>query len=110
MMVYKQPYPTIKSRKPLRQWPCEIPIDGKPARMQKIVQDYSTKLQESSYPKLLLYGTPGGLITGKGVQWCEKHLKNLKKVELGKGLHYLQEDHPHKIGDAIAGWLQQSWK
>lgn len=105
MTVYNRPYSTIESRKPVRQWPCEIPIDGKPARMQKIVHDYSTKLKESTYPKLLLYAVPGGLITNRGVQWCEEHLKNLTTVELGTGLHYLQEDHPHKIGHAIAEWL-----
>ena len=26
---YKKPYPTVRSRKPVRQWPREIPINGK---------------------------------------------------------------------------------
>jgi len=106
--IYNEPYPTIASRKPIRQWPCEIPIDGKPDRMFKVVSNYSKKLQESEYPKLLLYGDPGGLITEKGVEWCKKNLKNLTTVGVGPGLHYLQEDHPDKIGKAIAEWIWDS--
>ncbi len=103
--TYNQPYPTIASRRPIRQWPREIPINGHPVRMQKIIAEYSQKMQESLYPKLLLYANPGGLITAEGVKWCQKHLKNLNTVELGTGLHYVQEDHPEKIGKAIANWM-----
>jgi hypothetical protein len=31
-----------------------------------------------------------------------KNLKRLKAVYVGDGIHYLQEDHPHEIGAAIA--------
>ncbi len=105
MDVYKAPYPSIRSRKPLRVWPCEIPIDGKPERMHKLVSNFSQKLQESEYPKLLLYAKPGGLITAPAVEWCKNHLKNLTAIYIGDGIHYIQEDHPDKIGDALSEWL-----
>jgi len=105
MAYYKMPYKTVRSRLPVRVWPCEIPIDGKPARMEKIIADYSRKLQESQYPKLLLYARPGGIITKRGVEWCRENLQNLETVEIGKGLHFIQEDEPDNIGRAIAKWL-----
>jgi haloalkane dehalogenase len=105
MEAYKTPFPTIASRKPLREFPREIPIDGKPARMQKIVSEYGQKIQKSTYPKLLLYANPGGLVTAREVEWCKTHLKNLTTVDLGPGIHFVQEDHPHEIGKAVAEWL-----
>ena len=104
--IYQEPYQTIASRKPLRQWPCEIPIDGKPADMHELISAYSQKLQESDLPKLLFYATPGGIITPAVLDWCKQNFKNLKTVDIGAGIHYLQEDNPHKIGEELAKWLQ----
>ena len=42
---YKAPFKTIKSRKPVRQWPCEIPIDGQPSDVYELMINYSQKLQ-----------------------------------------------------------------
>jgi haloalkane dehalogenase len=104
MAHYAAPYKTVKSRKPVRQWPCEIPIDGEPADVYKTISDYNQKLQESGLPKLLFFAAPGGIIQAETVGWCREHLKNLKTVNIGDGLHYLQEDHPHKIGEELAKW------
>ncbi len=101
---YASPYKTIKSRKPIRQWPLEIPIDGKPADMLETIADYSEKLQNSVLPKLLFYASPGGIIDAKGLRWCEENLKNLKTIDIGEGIHYLQEDNPHLIGEELAKW------
>ncbi len=105
MQKYREPYPTIKSRKPLRQWPLEIPINGKPERMGKIVAEYSNWLQNTTLPKLLFYARPGAIMTKKVVEWCTSHMHNLEAIDVGKGVHYLQEDHPHLIGKEIVKWL-----
>ncbi len=104
--INQAPYKTIASRKPLRQWPCEIPIDGKPADMHELISAYSQKLQESDLPKLLFYATPGGIITSQVLDWCKQNFKNLLAVDIGAGIHYLQEDNPHKIGEELAKWVQ----
>ncbi len=33
-----------------------------------------------------------------------KNLKNLKVVDIGPGIHFVQGDNPHLIGTEIAGW------
>ena len=103
---YGSPYPTIASRKPVRQWPCEIPIDGTPADVHQAVEEYNRKLQESDLPKILFHATPGGIIGAETVQWCKDNLKNLRCVDIGKGIHFVQEDNPSLIGEELAKWYQ----
>ena len=103
---YGGPYKTVGSRKPIRQWPCEIPIEGRPADVYEVISNYSQKLQESVVPKLLFFATPGGIIDSKTVDWCRQNLKNLKVVDIGDGIHFIQEDNPHLIGEELAKWFQ----
>ena len=106
MKNYTAPYKTVLSRKPVRQWPSEIPIDGKPADVHRMMMEYHQKLQESDLPKLLFYAEPGGIIDSKTVKWCKQNLKNLTSIDIGKGIHYLQEDNPHLIGEELAKWYK----
>jgi haloalkane dehalogenase len=106
MSVYLEPYKTISSRKPVRVWPTEIPIDGTPSDLHDLISDYNHKLQNSDLPKLLFHADPGGIITPEVVEWCKQHLKNLTTVDIGAGIHYIQEDNPHKIGAELSKWYK----
>lgn len=106
MAHYAAPFKTIASRKPVRQWPCEIPIAGKPTDVHQAISDYNQKLQASEIPKLLFYANPGGTVNQKTLAWCQESLKNLKSVNIGQGIHYLQEDQPHLIGAELATWFK----
>ena len=101
---YKAPFSTVASRKPVRQWPCEIPLNGQPAEMVELVSAYSLKLQDSALPKLLIYAQPGAVLNAAAVDWCRRNLQNLQTVDVGEGLHYLPEDHPQLIGAELAKW------
>ncbi len=103
---YREPYPTRESRKPLWRWPNEIPIEGQPPDVHEAVQGYSEWLGESQVPKLLLWAQPGAILRNL-VPWCRENIANLKTVEVGAGVHFLQEDDPHGIGEAIAAWMRQ---
>ncbi|MCB0208711.1 MAG: haloalkane dehalogenase [Anaerolineae bacterium] len=103
---YRAPFTDPASRKPVWRWPNEIPIAGKPADVTAAVNAYNQKFQQSDLPKLLFYATPGGIMTAPVVEWCRQHLKNLETVDLGQGIHYLQEDHPDQIGTVLAEWYQ----
>lgn len=56
--------------------------------------------------KILFHDTPGILIPPEMVEWCEAYLPNLKTVDIGPGLHCLQEDNPHLIGTELAACYQ----
>jgi haloalkane dehalogenase len=103
---YREPFRSLKDRKPLLQWPNEIPIYGQPKDVFEIVQNYNQKLQESELPKLLFYAEPGGIVTNNMVEWCRQNLKNLQTVNIGLGIHYLQEDNTHVIGSKLAKWYK----
>ena len=102
MNYYRSPFLEPANRRPVWQWPNEIPIGGQPPDVAEAVDNYSGKLQQSELPKLLFYATPGALLPQLVVDWCQQNLKNLSSVNIGQGLHYLQEDNPHLIGSEIA--------
>ena len=106
MNRYREPYQELASRKPVWQWPNELPIEGEPRDVVKAVVSYNQKLQQSGLPKLLFYAAPGVLIPGLMVEWCKANLKNLRTVDIGRGIHFLQEDNPHLIGSEIANWYK----
>jgi haloalkane dehalogenase len=106
MSVYREPFADPADRKPVWRWPNELPIAGEPADVVQAVNEYSAKLQQSELPKILFHGTPGVLIPPEMVEWCGANLPNLKIVDIGPGIHYLQEDNPHLIGTELGVWYQ----
>jgi haloalkane dehalogenase len=105
--VYHAPYLEPAAREPVRVWPTEIPIDGKPADVQAIVVAYARWLERTPIPKLLVTASPGMIITAAEVARIqERHLPNLEVVNVGEGLHYVQEDQPDAIGRAVADWYE----
>ncbi len=101
---YRAPYLDPPSRKPLWRWPNEVPIAGEPAVVVAMVEEYNRKLQQSRLPKLLFSASPGGIIDAQAVAWCQQNLPNLQVVDIGAGIHFVQEDNPHLIGTELAKW------
>lgn len=119
---YNAPYLDPATRTPLWRWPQELPIEGDPADVTAIVEEYSDWLQQSELPKLLLHAVlpedvrpvpMSGIIDASitnakkhpAVAWCATHLKNTTAVNIGIGIHYVQEDNPHQIGRALQSWI-----
>jgi haloalkane dehalogenase len=107
MAVYRAPFQTRESRRPTWRFPNELPIEGKPADVYSTIERAHRALAESSYPKLLIVGDPGALISPTFAANFARGLKNCKVVQLSSGLHYLQEDHPEVIGTKIREWLEE---
>jgi haloalkane dehalogenase len=103
---YLEPFKNLSDRKPLWIFPNEIPIEGKPADVDEMVSAYNIWLQGTDIKKLLFHAHPGGIITSESVKWCRDNLKNLEIVDIGPGIHYLQEDNPHLIGEELARWYK----
>jgi haloalkane dehalogenase len=107
MAAYRAPYPTPESRRPTLQWPREIPIGGEPAFAAEEVAANGAWLLESTVPKLLFHAEPGLLLPEPAVDHLRANLTDLEIRFLGAGTHYLQEEHPHLIGQGLADWLRR---
>jgi haloalkane dehalogenase len=105
MDVYRAPYVDGgERRRPTLSWPRQIPIDGQPADVAEIVGDYGTWLESSDIPKLFINAEPGSILTGPQRDYC-RTWPNQTEVTV-PGLHFIQEDSPDEIGNAIRGWYQ----
>ena len=103
--VYSAPFPTIASRKPLLEFPRAVPIDGQPADVYKIIESYSRWLQQTDVPKLFFYASPGGIIDQEIASWVKENFSNLTSYDMGAGIHFVQEDNPHFIGEKLSEWV-----
>ena len=106
MDIYRAPFIEPESRRPLWRWPNEIPIAGEPADVVDAVANAYRVLIEWDVPKILFHAAPGAIIQPPMVDMLKGGLANLTSVDLGEGMHFLQEDHPHEIGEALRDWYR----
>ena len=105
---YYAPYPDPASRRPLLQWPREIPIDGEPADVAALVTRNGEWLARAQIPKLLLTFDGTGLSNSPDVvAWARGSFPNLDVVPLGPAGHHAPEDAPTEIAGAITSWLDR---
>ena len=94
-----------ESRRPTLTWPRQIPIGGEPKDVHDICAAYSNWLQSSaSLPKLFINAEPGIMLTGPQREFAQQ-LPNQEEITV-KGLHFIQEDSPAEIGEAVARFVQ----
>ena len=104
MAVYRRPYlEPGESRRPTLTWPREIPIGGEPADVVAIADGYARWLAGADVPKLFVNAEPGSILTGAQREYC-RAWPNQQEVTV-KGTHFIQEDSPAEIGQAIAAFL-----
>jgi haloalkane dehalogenase len=106
MAVYRRPFlEPGESRRPTLTWPRQIPIDGEPADVVAIVDAYARWLAASTVPKLFVNADPGVILTGPPREFCRRW-PNQEEVTV-RGSHFLQEDSPREIGEAVARFVSR---
>lgn len=106
MAVYRQPFAAPgEDRRPTLTWPRELPIAGEPADVIELVQQYGEWLAASQVPKLFINADPGAIVTGEARNFC-RSWPNQEEITV-PGVHFVQEDAPDTIGDAIAQWIKR---
>jgi haloalkane dehalogenase len=100
---YRRPFAEPEHRRPTLTWPRQIPIEGEPADVTEIVQAYADWLAASDLPKLFVNADPGAILIGAQREFV-RNWPNLTEVTV-RGNHFIQEDSPHEIGEAISAWL-----
>ncbi len=66
-------------------------------------REYGKWMAGNDLPKLFINGDPGSILVGPQREFC-RSWRNQTEVTVA-GSHFLQEDSPAEIGQAIAGWI-----
>lgn len=105
MEAYRAPYGTRQARLPMLVWPRELPIEGEPADVVSIVNEYGRWLSQSALPKLFISAEPGAILVGRAREFC-RTWPNQQEVTV-KGIHFIQEDSPAEIGSALQAFVRR---
>lgn len=105
MNRYRKPYRDSRERRGVTMtWGREVPIEGEPADVQQTVEAFDEWLKSSSFPKLIVVTEPGLIMTGEILSFC-RSLPGAQELVV-PGLHYVQEDSPHRLGRGIRDFLE----
>ena len=102
--AYRAPFRERGARLPTLVFPRELPIEGEPADVARIVERYGAWAARSPVPKLFISAEPGALLTGRAREFC-RTWPNQREVSVAGG-HFVQEDSGAEIGRAIADWAR----
>ncbi|KAA8962466.1 haloalkane dehalogenase [Mycobacterium sp.] len=103
---YRAPFRTPgEDRRPTLSWPRNIPLDGEPAAVVAVVNDYATWLSASDVPKLFINAEPGAIVRGR-IREFIRSWPNQTEITVS-GVHFVQEDSPDEIGRAAAEFVRQ---
>ncbi len=110
--VYAAVWAETNRRRALQIVPLDLPIAGVPADNQVLFDAFAGYMMTSDVPKLLLHADPGVLVQDvvppgfpASVLDIVSGFPNTTVVSVGEGLHFLQEDHPVEVGEAISNFL-----
>ena len=104
MAGYRAPFLAREARLPTLVWPRQIPVEGEPADVTAIVESFGKAMSQSALPKLLIVGQPGAIVRGRILEFC-RSWPNQTELTV-KGVHFLQEDSPDEIGNALQEFVK----
>ena len=105
MAFYRAPFERAgEDRRPTLDWPRQIPIDGQPEEVVSIVSDYAEWLAGADVPKLFVNAEPGSILIGRQREACRTWPRQTEVTV--RGSHFIQEDSPREIADALRSFVQ----
>ena len=103
---YRKPFLEEASRKPMLVFPRELPIAGENPTNEKIISNYNRWLSKTDVPVHILWAKPGSLFRKEFIPLMRKEFPNMTDVCVGNSKHYIQEDLPNEVGNAIVEWYE----
>ncbi len=105
MEAYRERYAEPgESRRPTLTFARECPIGGEPTDVIEMINRCGKWLSTSDVPKLFINAYPGSILTGRQREFCRSWPNQQERMVIG--IHYIQEDSPHLIGEGIADFLK----
>lgn len=81
----------------------EIPLNGEPANVATWMERYDAWLRTSGVPKLRILGKPGLVLNGRRAERTDAFRNQVTTAV--SGVHFLPEDDPDGVGEALAKWI-----
>lgn len=108
MKVYEKPFESKESRKLLWQYVLELPVPelNSSPEVLDLINNYSSWLQQSDIPKLMLCAFPGFFTTMEAVEWADEHLSHLTQISLENAMHFPQECESSLFVQALTNWYE----
>lgn len=105
LVHYRAPYlEPGESRRATLTWPREVPFAGKPADTHEALAGIARWLPTTTeLPKLWIDVSEGVLVKGSRREFA-RSLPNQQSLRV-EGRHFVQEDAPDAIGEALAKWI-----
>lgn len=103
---YREPFGEPgEVRRPTLTWPRELPLGGEPADTVSTVGNYARWAAQIDVPKLFINADPGSILIGPQREFCRSWRKQHEVTV--RGAHFIQEDSPAEIGQAIADFVRK---
>ncbi|WP_273565837.1 alpha/beta fold hydrolase [Maribacter halichondriae] len=105
---YKLPFPTVKSRKAIREFPKMIPVNGKPKSSYDFFEYLENHINKINIPFKMLIAKPGmGEVNMAKVQLLVDIMPNFSFEYIESSGHYMQEDRPDEVVEIILSFINQ---
>ena len=105
MNAYRQPFLAPgEDRRPMLSWPRALPLDGEPAEVVDLIDQYADWMATNQIPKLFINAEPGAVLVGAQRETCRRWQNQIEITV--PGIHFIQEDSPTEIGQACAAFVQ----
>ncbi|CAM2868099.1 haloalkane dehalogenase [Mycobacterium intermedium] len=105
MNEYRRPFANPgEERRPTLTWPRQIPIEGQPPQVVRVVGEYADYFASTpGIPKLFINADPGIILVGAQREFC-RSWPDQTEITVS-GLHFIQEDSGPEIGRAVAAFI-----
>lgn len=104
MRGYRDPFPTIKSRRAIRVFPRLLPINGNPRASAEIMKEIEVGLSALTCPMLWILNEQG-ILSDEDISWLKAKIPQIKTQNFGPGKHFMQEDNPEKLSQILSDWI-----
>ncbi len=108
MAAYQEPFSTKEERESLVSLWMDFPISGEPKESHQIQASYIQRLKRSRLPKLMLTISEPLVGTKAQVEWVKEVVPETTIRSVGEGRHFMQEDQPEGISQAISEWMVEN--
>ena len=110
---YLDVYDDVERRRVVREGPgpTTMPrgaVSQMPGDMVDVMNRNAAALAQSDIPMLLLTADPGMIVQPEAVAYALENFRDLTIREVGAGRHFLPEDQPTAVGEAIRDWLVET--